>query len=222
MTTVRYDDQPTVHNLLAHSLGHVLPKGLTSSATYQQRRAADILEAEPEVERLGVRRILRQANTLNLGLCPALASTLNALECRVSVNEKVDADLARAYERTLYDVQLPDGTVTLLVRRAPLGNSGPIRDRRLAIVTAYNPGYERPDDAANRAANERLRAEIERRGWAWCEATGYSPERDHREPSFAIFDVSDDEAVEIGRQFGQAAIFAWDGRRGRIAWCTGP
>src|SRR5215210_5869000 len=51
-----------------------------------------------------------------------------------------DRGLERVFERSLYDVSLPNGTVTLLVRRAPLGNSGPIRDRRLAIVTAYNPG----------------------------------------------------------------------------------
>ena len=129
-------------------------------------------------------------------------------------------DLRRSFERSLYDVHLPDGTVTLLVRRAPLGNSAPIRDRRLAIVTAYNPGHERPGEAANRAANERLRVEVERRGWAWYPAIGYSPERDHTEPSFAVLDVGEDEATELGRQFGQAAVFVWDGRRGRLAWCS--
>ena len=130
-----------------------------------------------------------------------------------------DAELVRAYERTLYDVHLPDGTVTLMVRRAPLGNSGPIRDRRLAIVTAYNPGHARPGDEANRAANERLRAEIEARGWAWYGALGYSPERDHEEPSFAVLDVSEDDTLELAHRFGHRAIFVWDGRRGRLAWC---
>lgn len=128
-------------------------------------------------------------------------------------------DLVRAFERALYDVQLPGGTVTLLVRRAPLGNSGPIRGRRLAVVTAYNPGRERPGESANRAAHERLRREIERRGRVSYEALGYSPERDHEEPSFAIPDIGEDEAVELGRQFGQAAILVWDGRRCRVVWC---
>ena len=135
--------------------------------------------------------------------------------------QPTDADLGRTFERSLYDVHLPDGTVTLLVRRAPVGNSGPIRDRRLAIVTAYNPGHERPGAAANRAANEQLRAEIERRGWVWYPALGYSPERDHAEPSFAILDVGEDDAVEIGRQFGQTAVLVWDGRRARVVWCAG-
>ncbi len=130
-----------------------------------------------------------------------------------------DGELARAFERTLYDVNLPGGTVTLLVRRPPLGNSAPIRDRRLAIVTAYNPGTSRPSEEANRAANERLRAEIEGRGWAWCPAVGYSPERDHEEPSFAVLDVGEAEAIDLGRLFGQAAVLVWDGRRARLAWC---
>ena len=136
------------------------------------------------------------------------------------IDRCADSELARTFERALFDVHLPDGTVTLMVRRAPLGNRAPIRDRRFAIVTAYNPGHARPGVEANRAANERLRAEIERRGWAWHEAVGYSPERDHQEPSFAVLDVAEDEVVELARQFGQAAIFAWDGRRGRLVWCT--
>ena len=132
---------------------------------------------------------------------------------------EADVELGKGYDRTLYDVHLPGGTVTLMVRRAPLGNSGPIRDRRLAIVTAHNPGHERPGDEANRAANERLRAEIERREWTWCAAVGYSPERNHEEPSFAVLDVREDEVLELARQFRQRAIFVWDGRRGRLAWC---
>ena len=130
-----------------------------------------------------------------------------------------DDDLRRTFERSLYDVCLPGGTVTLMVRRAPIGTSGPIRDRPLVIVTAYNPGHERPGEEANRAANKRLRAEIERRGWTWCPAVGYSPERDHEEPSFAVLDVGEAEARELGRLFGQAAVLVWDGRRARLAWC---
>ena len=90
----------------------------------------------------------------------------SAVDHHVDAVRNIDDDVRRTFERSLYDVHLPDGTVTLLVRRAPLGNSGPIRDRRLAIVTAYNPGRERPGEAANCAANQRLRAEIERRGRA--------------------------------------------------------
>jgi hypothetical protein len=130
-----------------------------------------------------------------------------------------DPELARAYERALYDVHLPGGTLTLLVKRAPLGNSGPIRGRRLAVLTAYNSGHERPSEAENEAANARLLAEIERRGLTWARAVGYSPERDHEEPSFAVFDLSVDEALALGRAFGQAAVLYWDGRRACIAWC---
>ena len=133
-----------------------------------------------------------------------------------------DTEMVRAYERSLYDVHLPDGTVTLLVRRAPLGNRAPIADRRLAIVTACNPGRERPGEGANRGANRRLLAEIERRGWAWHPAVGYSPERDHEEPSFAVVDVPEEDVVELARQFGQAAILVWDGRRAGISWCARP
>lgn len=142
-----------------------------------------------------------------------------------------DDALMRIYERALYDVHLPDGKVTLLHRRAPVGASDPIRGRRLVIVTAYNPGHARPSEAENAAANARLRAEIERRGLDWYPAAGYARvpaadepdahvEEGHSEPSFAVMDVDVEVGVELGLLFDQAAIFYWDRRRGSVVPCA--
>ncbi len=138
-----------------------------------------------------------------------------------------DEELMRIFEGAGYDVLMPEGRVTLLHKRAPVGASGPIRGRRLAIVTAYNPSHARPSEAWNVAANERLRAEIGRRNLAWHEAVGYERSIDakegtprHGEPSFAVLDVDVAVGVELGHLFDQAAIFYWDGRRGSVVPCA--
>lgn len=131
----------------------------------------------------------------------------------------MSADLVEAYERTLFDVESPDGTVTLRVGDADGEVPTSVRGRCLAVVTAYNPGDARPREAANRRANERLRAAIEAAGWSCWPAVGRSPSGDHAEPSFAVLDVTEEEARELGARFEQACVFYWDGERGRLVWC---
>lgn len=133
-----------------------------------------------------------------------------------------DDALARAYADAEYEAHLPGGTVRFRVGAAPAGATAQVEGRRLAILTAYNPGHERPGDAANRAANRRLRAHLRDRGHLAFPARGSSPDRAHQEPSFAVLDVSEDDARAIGRAFRQAAVLYWDGRSARLLWCGEP
>ena len=101
-------------------------------------------------------------------------------------------------------VQLPGGAVTLLPRRAPVGNSGPIRGRALAIVAG--------SDAEREAIGARLPAGAER-----FEASILPGER----PAVAIADLSEADAIGLGRALALAEIFYWDGRRGRLVPVSG-
>ena len=96
-------------------------------------------------------------------------------------------------------VQLPGGPVTLLARRAPLGNSAPIRGRTLAVV----PLTGSADEAALPASAERFAASI----------------LPGDQPAVALADLDEDAATALGRVLGLADVFYWDGRRGRMVAC---
>lgn len=80
---------------------------------------------------------------------------------------------------------------------------------QLHVLTAWNPGDERPSVVENRGANERLRAELVRRGLTVFHAVG-SSSRGHAEESYAVPDWDRSAACELGREFGQVAIFEVD------------
>ncbi|MFI5288968.1 MAG: DUF3293 domain-containing protein [Polyangia bacterium] len=97
-----------------------------------------------------------------------------------------------------------------------------------AVITAWNPGSgePRPNERANRKANERLAAHLDARmveRWPAVNAPGSR----WREESFAVLGIDLDEAWRIGEAFGQQAIFYVDQgrpllvarRRGQVvAW----
>jgi hypothetical protein len=133
-----------------------------------------------------------------------------------AVNSQTDNHeaLDRAYREAVYEVDLAAGRW-----RFRIGDTiPPIRGRAFALLTAYNPGIIRPGEEENRPANERL----ERRLVALCveyvEARGMSADGHHVEPSFALFGVDREHAVELAREFGQAAIVWFDGATAELAW----
>jgi hypothetical protein len=85
-----------------------------------------------------------------------------------------------------------------LPRRAPVGTSGPIRGRTLAIFATT--------DAAG------LDRAVPRRGAARFPATVEPGGR----PATAVADLSEAEAVDVARGLGLAEILFWDGRRAQV------
>jgi len=75
------------------------------------------------------------------------------------------------------------------------------------VLTAWNPGDERPSREENDDANERLLIELVSRGLNPCRAVGADPDSEHAEESWAVHGLSDDEARAIGAAFGQVAVF---------------
>ncbi len=83
-----------------------------------------------------------------------------------------------------------------------------------AVITACNPftAEERSSDAVETL---RLRKNLSRRGLKKHLVTGASVDGSHQEPGFAVWDLALEEALEIGREFRQDAIF-WVGADNRI------
>jgi hypothetical protein len=81
------------------------------------------------------------------------------------------------------------------------------RGVQIHVITAWNPGDERPSSEINEARNQELRAEISARGLEALEALGSDPNSPHAEKSWAVVGMTDDTAIELGRKYGQVAVF---------------
>lgn len=74
------------------------------------------------------------------------------------------------------------------------------------VITAWNPGKPLPAEE-NRRRNVELRHELDERGYVVFDAVGRSRDSRWEEWGYAIVGVDRVEAVEIGRRYGQLAIF---------------
>lgn len=81
------------------------------------------------------------------------------------------------------------------------------RGMQIHVITAWNPGDERPSSEINEARNEQLRKEISSRGLEVLEALGSDPKSSHAEKSWAVVGMTDETAIELGRKYGQVAVF---------------
>lgn len=104
------------------------------------------------------------------------------------------------------------------------GVAGPVH-----ILTAHSPMGRPADPAANTAANERLAATLTRRDRVrFWPAIGYGggpfgAARTWSEDGFAIFGLTDAEALGLAREHRQRAIYTWRNEPGgfRLVACDG-
>jgi hypothetical protein len=95
------------------------------------------------------------------------------------------------------------------------------RDRDVFwIITAENPNGEPADDEDNATATEALRHELESHGWFVLDAVGGDLDWVHTERSFAVLGPTEEQAVALGRKYGQQAIFGWDHERWLLLSCV--
>jgi hypothetical protein len=126
-------------------------------------------------------------------------------------------NLIRAYKETHYVVDFDGEKRTLFrVDCVPLGIAPATS---VTIITAWNPGLQRPNDAQNQAANAQLEASLHARQYTFFPAVGQSADGMHTEPSFAVLSLTEAEALALGREFGQAAVLYWDGTQAKLLWC---
>jgi hypothetical protein len=114
-----------------------------------------------------------------------------------------------AYLSAELRIETPAGAV--LVSPLPLmqtaGDYPDPEGRTIAVITAHNPGGQPAGEEANAAAQRALEAELDRRGLAWWRADGADPAWTHVEESAAVPGLALPDAIALGAQFGQEAIF---------------
>ena len=82
-----------------------------------------------------------------------------------------------------------------------------IRRVNFHVITAWNPGDERPSSEVNDTQNNQLLADISVMGLEALEALGSDPNSTHAEKSWAVIGLTDTTAIELGRKYGQVAVF---------------
>jgi hypothetical protein len=75
------------------------------------------------------------------------------------------------------------------------------------VITAWNPGEQRPSREENETANEQLRRALVGRGLEPCRAVGQDPSSPHYEESWAVTGLDDEASRDLGAAFGQTAVF---------------
>jgi hypothetical protein len=95
-----------------------------------------------------------------------------------------------------------------------------VRARGLSgvVITAWNPGQDRPGVVKNKQANELLLTLL----MEYCddiwEADGFSSDRTYREPGFMAWGMSPEIGLQIAREFGQFAIFYFEDSGNRVMY----
>ncbi|MFE5258520.1 DUF3293 domain-containing protein [Streptomyces coelicoflavus] len=128
-----------------------------------------------------------------------------------------------SYQRAVVDIALPPHTVRV-TQASSGGRSGlsyPFGcEQPMHIITAFNPrGSSTPVRANLRAQDELLRTLV-LRGLQWWPAVGGDPVGTHAEISAAVIGMDDSQARELGRRFGQDAVFAWSPISWRLLGCV--
>ena len=121
--------------------------------------------------------------------------------------------LAELYLSTLVAVE-QDGAM-VPAHRSRLAAHGPFH-----VITAWNPGQERPDAGANDAADQRLHRQLLTLGVQPVRAVGADPASDHAEPSWAVPGLTDEQARALGRQYRQVAVFRITAGEQTVLACT--
>lgn len=127
-----------------------------------------------------------------------------------------------AYVGAVIRVEAPGGVVW--VRPAPItrttGEYPDPEGRAIYVITAHNPGGRIASDTVNAAAEERLAVELRRRAVTWWPAVGGNPSWTHAEPGAAMIGMDEADAIALGAEFGQDAIFVLTPVERQVVACT--
>ena len=91
--------------------------------------------------------------------------------------------------------------------------------RCVYLVTACNPGGSQRSDPENAAANAELEAELSARSLPWLRAVGRDEASSWVEPGCCVLGIDREQAAEIGRRYGQLAIYEISPEALSVVWC---
>ncbi len=130
-------------------------------------------------------------------------------------------DAWAAYARMEVEIAWPGGG-TLRVRPAPAPDPGgwPWPDEvPVHVLTAWNPGWERPGPEVNRVRQAALEAELVAPGLQVLAARGVDPVTGDRDEGVAVRGARESEVAALGARYGQDAMFAWTPGEWAIVAC---
>jgi hypothetical protein len=127
-----------------------------------------------------------------------------------------------AYTDAALRIKAPNGVIW--VRPAPASTTSgeyPGPDGRvICVITAHNPGGRLASAADNAAAQAQLAAELDQRGLTWWPAAGGDQSWTHVEASAAVIGMDEADAISLGAQFGQDAIFVLTPADRQVVGCA--
>jgi predicted GIY-YIG superfamily endonuclease len=119
----------------------------------------------------------------------------------------------------------PEYLQTLFIpKETKESQSTPDWSQSFAILTAFDPGGKRHDDAVNQIANRKLRTRLNQRRTRnsplLVKIDAVSEDWSHTEKSFAAWGLDHATAAKIGRDFGQDAYFWVENGTVTVHSCT--
>ncbi|MDP2288792.1 MAG: DUF3293 domain-containing protein [Actinomycetota bacterium] len=84
-----------------------------------------------------------------------------------------------------------------------------MRGQACVVMTAWNPGFARPDLEVNVARNEQMRSILQTMDYEVWPAECSSPDGQFREPAFLVWDMPISVGQSLAAQFEQFAIYAY-------------
>jgi hypothetical protein len=123
--------------------------------------------------------------------------------------EALPAALEKAYRRAIYEVEAEAGSIRLAVGRRSRQLDRLLAARsvkRAAFLSAANPGSRPLAETENRERHECLLLRLAELGYAALPAESRDASGAWREASLLVLGVSEDAALSLAREFGQAAL----------------
>jgi hypothetical protein len=128
-----------------------------------------------------------------------------------------------AYARTVVEIARPlEGD--LVVGAAPPGEVGEwpwSEPGPVLVMTAWDPGEERPGDAVNRERQRALDAALHPLATGMWRAVGTDPLSGRREEGVAVTGVTVEAGIALGARYRQDALFVWTPEAWTIVACLG-
>ena len=123
----------------------------------------------------------------------------------------VAPDAWDGYARTVVEIRRPEEG-DLVVRPAPRGVTGmwpwPTPEP-VYVLTAWDPGDERPGPEVNRRRQAALESELRPLVAAMWSAVGTDPVTGRREEGVAVRGPGEAEVLAVAARYGQDAVFVW-------------
>lgn len=125
------------------------------------------------------------------------------------IDTSIHAELLASYERASYHVEASPSFILKIGRYSPELHSmyEASSKKRAAFITAYNPGSIELSNEDNKERNQRLEEKIQTLlldyiyGESTCDESEWTGEK-----SFLILGIKQEEAISLGKEFGQNAI----------------